>query len=141
MTTIIRCICWLGWRDTLATSNWDEDKGARRDFALACPIAMACYVLPDRWFPPHFCNPHGFLSLSAWDATVEVARVYLPLWPACWVECPDRSRRSPSLAVQNIRDVYVQELSFVPWEVREQLLSACNVTDVDALWRIWRWRS
>ena len=36
----------------------DEDKGSRRDFLLACPIALAaasaCYVLPDRWFTPHF---------------------------------------------------------------------------------------
>ena len=26
----------------------DEDKGSRRDFVLACPIAAACRVLPDR---------------------------------------------------------------------------------------------
>ena len=26
------------------------------------------------------CNPHGALSLSAWDATVNMARVYSPLW-------------------------------------------------------------
>ena len=43
-----------------------------------------------------------------------MARVYSPLWPACWVDGPDRSRRSPSAAVQNIWDAYIQELSFVP---------------------------
>ena len=36
----------------------DEDKGSRRDFLLACSTALAaasaCYVLPDRWFTPHF---------------------------------------------------------------------------------------
>ena len=36
----------------------DEDKGSRRDFLLACPVALAaasaCYVSPDRWFTPHF---------------------------------------------------------------------------------------
>ena len=36
----------------------DEDEGSRRDFVLACPIAVAattaCRVLPDRWFIPHF---------------------------------------------------------------------------------------
>ena len=36
----------------------DEDKGSRRDFVLAFPIAMAaaaaCCVSPDRWFIPHF---------------------------------------------------------------------------------------
>ena len=49
----------------------DEDKGSRRDFVLACPIATAattaCRVLPDRWFIPHFAV-HAEFSLSAWDA-------------------------------------------------------------------------
>ena len=44
----------------------DEDKGSRRDFVLACPIAMAattaCRVLPDRWFIPHFAV-HAEFSL------------------------------------------------------------------------------
>ena len=46
----------------------DEDKGSRRDFTLACPIAMvatpAWCVLPDRWFPPHFAIRMESLSLS-----------------------------------------------------------------------------
>ena len=86
----------------------DEDKGSRKDFVLACPIAMAaaaaCRVLPDRWFVPHFAV-FAESALSAWDATVERARVYSRLWPACWLTCSDRSRRSPSHAVQNIWDV------------------------------------
>ena len=45
----------------------NEDKGSRRDFVLACPIAMAattaCRVLPDRWFIPHFAV-YAELSLS-----------------------------------------------------------------------------
>ena len=86
--------------------------------------------------PHHFAN-RSSLSLSAWDATVNMASVYSPIWPACWVECPDRSRRSPSPAVQNIWDVYIQEVSFVPREVREQLFTVCDTTDVDASWRIW----
>ena len=82
-----------------------EDKGSRRDFTLACPVAMAaniaCFFLPNRWFPLHFAIRTEF-SLSACDAIVKMARVYSPLWPACWVECPDRSRRSPSATIQNI---------------------------------------
>ena len=118
----------------------DEDKGSRRDFTLACSVAMAattaCRVLPDRLFSPHFAILTEF-SLSAWDATVHMARVYSPLWPACWVDCPDRSRRSPSPTVQNIWDVYIQEVSFVRREVREQLFIACHSSDVDASWRLW----
>ena len=102
----------------------DEDKGSRRDFLLACPIALAaataCSVLPDRWFTPHFAVYAEF-ALSSWDATVERARIHSPLWPACWLNCPDRSRSSQSHEVQNIWDVYIREVGFVPCEVREQL--------------------
>ena len=118
----------------------DEDEGSRRDFVLACPIAMAaataCCVLPDCWFIPHFAV-YAELSLSAWDAPVERARVYSPLWPACWLNCPDRSRSFPSPEVQNIWDVYIQEVGFVPCEVRDKLFTLCNSPDVDASWLSW----
>ena len=50
-------------------------------------------------------------SISTWGATVEMARVYSPIWPACWVQRPDRSRRSSSQAVQNTWDAYIHEVS------------------------------
>ena len=34
-------------------------------------------------------------------------------------------------------DVYLQELSFVPTEVREQLRAVCDGKDVDASWNLW----
>ena len=121
-------------------SRLDEDKGTRWDFTLACPIAFAattaCCVLSDRWFHPHSSIRTDF-SLSAGDATVEMARVTSLLWQACWVDRPDRSGRSPSATIQNIWVVFLQELSLVPREVREQLLAACNTTDADASRRIW----
>ena len=59
----------------------DEERGSRRDFLLACPIALAaataCSVLPDRWFTPHFAVFAEF-ALSSWDATVERARIHSP---------------------------------------------------------------
>ena len=122
------------------TCQFQLDEGSRRDFTLACLIAMAattaCRVLPDWWFTPHHAILTEF-SLSAWDANVHMARVYSPLWPACWVDCPDRSRRSPSPAVQNVWDVYFQEVSFLPPEVREPLFIACVFFDVDVSWRLW----
>ena len=118
----------------------DEDKGSRRDFLLACPIALAAatasYVLPDRWFTPHFAVYAEF-SLSAWDATVDRARTHSPLWPACWLQCPDRSRSSTSLEVQDIWDVYIREVGFVPFAIREQLFRLCNSPDVDSSWLLW----
>ena len=59
-----------------ANSSWTRVQGVG---PLACSIAMAattaCGVLPDRWFSPHFAVRPGF-SISAWDATVEMSRVY-----------------------------------------------------------------
>ena len=107
----------------------DEGKGTRRDFALACPTVLAattaCSVLPALWFPPRFtvCTD---LSLTAWDATVEVAGVHSHNWPACWVQCAERSRQSMSEAVQNIWDDYLQEPSFVPMVVWERVRAACD---------------
>ena len=118
----------------------DEDKGSRRDFLLACPIALAaasaCYVLPDRWFTPHFAVYAEF-SLSAWDATVDRARTYFPLWPACWLQCTDRSRSSASQEVRNNWDVYIREVGFVPFAVREHLFRLCNSSDVGSSWLLW----
>ena len=52
----------------LVSSQLDEDKGSRRDFLLACPIALAaataCSVLPDRWFTPHFAVCTEFVLLG-----------------------------------------------------------------------------
>ena len=118
----------------------DEDKGSRRDFLLACPIALAaasaCYVSPDRWFTPHFSVCAEFF-LSAWDATVDRARTHSPLWPACWLQFPDRSRSSASQEVRDIWDVYIREVGFVPLAVREQLFRLCNSPDVDSSWLLW----
>ena len=66
-----------------------------------------------------------------------MARTHSPLWPACWLQYPDRSRSSPSHEVQNIWDVYIQEVGFVPFAVREQLFRLCNSPDVDSSWLLW----
>ena len=119
----------------------DEDKGSRRDFLLACPVALAaasaCYVSPDRWFTPHFSVLAEF-SLSSWNATVDRARTHSPLWPACWLQSSDRSRSSTSPKVRDIWDVYIREVGFVPLAVREELARLCSSPDVDSsCWLLW----
>ena len=61
----------------------------------------------------------------------------LPTWPACWVQCTDRTRSSSSEMVKNIWDVYLQQLSSMPTRVREQLRQTCDSNDEDAAWRLW----
>ena len=98
-------------------------------FFLHAPIALAaanaCYGSPGRWFSPHFSVSAEF-SLSAWDTTVDRARTHSPLWPACWLQYPDRSRSSASQEVRDIWDVYIREVGFVPFAVREQLFRLSN---------------
>ena len=85
---------------------------------------------------PHFSVSAEF-SLSAWDATVDRARTHSPLWPAHWLQYPDRSRSSVSQEVRDIWDVYIREVAFVPFAVREQLFRLCNSPDVDSSWLLW----
>ena len=63
------------------------------------------------------------LSLHGMLLLIGLGFIYSLLWPACWLNCPDRSRRSPSHVVQNIWDVYIQEVGFVPRDVREKLFT------------------
>ena len=74
---------------------------------------------------------------TSWDATVERARIHSPLWLACWLNCPDRSRSSQLHEVRDVWDVYIREVGFVPFEVRSQLFRLCNSPDVDSSWLLW----
>ena len=118
----------------------DVDKESRRDFILVCPIALAaasmCSVLPDRWFTLHFAVCAEF-TLSSWDAIVERVRIHSPLWPAYWLNCPDRSRSSSTSVVRDIWDVYIREVGFVPLEVRTNLFRLCNSSNVDSSGLLW----
>ena len=109
----------------------DEDKGSRRDFLLACPVALAaastCNVLPGPLVYSSFCCLCIVFSLSAWDATVDRTGTHSSLWPACWLQCPDRSRSSASQEVRDIWDVYIREVGFVPFAVREHLFPSLQL--------------
>ena len=50
---------------------------------------------------------------------------------------PDRSRSSQSHEVHHIWDVYIREVGFVPFVVRERLFRLCNSPDVDSSWLLW----
>ena len=85
---------------------------------------------------PHFSVCAEF-SLSSWDAIVDRARTHSPLWPACWLQSPDRSRSSTSREVRDVWDVYIREVGFVPLVVREELFRLCSSPDVDSSWLLW----
>ena len=75
---------------------------------VGCPgvlaASQACFVT-DRWFTPHFSVLARF-RIDAWMADVSCPVVCQPLWPACWLDTPDRSSSSSSRIVQDVWDVY-----------------------------------
>ena len=79
--------------DATCRFNSEEGTGSRRDFFVGCPNALAascaCFVT-DRWFTPHFTALARF-RIDAWLADVACPVVCQPVWPACWLDTPDRS--------------------------------------------------
>ena len=113
--------------------------GSRRDFFVGCPNALAasqsCYVT-DRWFTPHFSVLARF-RIGAWMADVACPVVSQPNWPACWLDTPDRSSSSSTRVVQDVWDVYREELGVVPEDVVLALRDAAPGLLFDDFWSIW----
>ena len=88
--------------------------GSRRDFFVGRPNALAasdaCFVT-DRWFTPHFSVVARF-CIDAWMADVACPIVCQPVWPACWLDTPDRSSSSATRVVQDVWDVERDELGW-----------------------------
>ena len=92
----------------LANFKLDECAGSRRDFVVArsnwLAASTACQVR-DRWFAPHififaeFNIPQGVAEVSFPGVTHLV-------WPACWVDAPNRSASSAAGMVQDIWDLF-----------------------------------
>ena len=56
-----------------------------------------------------------------------------PVWPACWLDTLDRSSSSATRVVQDVWDVYRDELG----EVVLALRNAVSRSSVDVFWTLW----
>ena len=125
--------------DAAGRFSREEGTGSRKDFLLGCPDALAasqaCYVT-DRWFTPHFSVLARF-RIGAWMADFACPVVCQPIWPACWLDTPDRSSSSSSRIVQDVWDVYRDVLGVVPDDVVLALRDAVSRSSVDDFWSIW----
>ena len=104
-------------------------------FSVGLVILQSCAVA-DRWFPPHFSVLARF-RIDAWMADVSCPVACQPLWPACWMDIPDRSSSSSSRVVQDVWDVYRDVLGVVPGDVVSALMDAASRSAVDDFWTIW----
>ena len=95
---------------------------------------MCCVT--DKWFTPHFSLLARF-RIDAWMADVSCPIACQPLWPACWLDTPDRSSSSSSRVVQDVWDVYRDVLGVVPEQVVLALRDAASRSSVDDFWSIW----
>ena len=125
--------------DIICTFNRDDGTGSRRDFFVGCSGALAasqaCYVT-DRWFTPHFSVLARF-RIGAWMADVACPVACQPLWPACWLDTPDRSSSSSSRIVQNVWDIYRMSSRWFLKGVVLALRDAVSRSAVDDFWSIW----
>ena len=69
--------------------------------------------------------------IDAWIADVSCPVACRPLWPACWLDTPDRSSSSSSRVVQDVWDVYRDVLGVVPDEVVRSLRDAATRSAID----------
>ena len=77
------------------------------------------------------------LSHNAWLADIACPEVCQPVWLACWLDTPERSSSSAARVVQDVWDVYRDELGVVPAEVVLALRDAASRTSVGDFWSIW----
>ena len=125
--------------DVTCRFNREDGTGTRRDFFVGCPGALAasqaCYVT-DRWFTPHFSVLARF-RVDAWMADVACPTVCQPIWPACWLDTPDRSSSSSTRVFRMSGIFYREELGVVPDDVVFALRDAVSRSAVDDFWSIW----
>ena len=107
----------------------DEDKGSRRDFTLACLVAVAattaCCVLLDRLLPP----------------TTSLFPLGMPLlkWPGFTRPSGQHVGSNVQIAQDTLLLLRFRTSgTFTSREVWKPLFTVCDTTDVDASWRIWR---
>ena len=120
--------------DAACRFSGEEGTGSRRDFIVGCHNALAasdaCFVT-DRWFTPHFSALACF-RIDAWMADVACPEICQPIWPACWLDTPDKSESSATRVVQDVWDVYRDELGVVPKKIVLALRNAVSRSSVDA---------
>ena len=72
-----------------------------------------------------------------WSADIACLEVCQPVWPACWMDTPDRSSSSAARVVRDVWDTYRDELGVVSPDVVLALRDAVSRSSVDAFWTFW----
>ena len=120
--------------------DWSATGGHRRDFLVGCPLAAAavlsCKVQSDRWIAPHLAV-RTLLECCRWTCRVTQPLQRTPLWPASWLPAVDKGRRSKSVEVQRVWEVYDERLQKMSRQDAMQLDESLDAGDVSRAWLVW----
>ena len=75
--------------------------------------------------------------IDVWLAYVACPIACQLVWPACWLDTPDRFSSLVICVVEDVGDVYRVELGEVPRDVVLALRNAVSRSAVDEFWTIW----
>ena len=105
---------------------------------VGCPNALAassaCRVT-DRWSSPHFSVVAEF-CISRWTVETACPAPSQPVWPAYWIDTPNRSSFSASRAAQDAWDIYREELGLLPPDLVLPLRDEYDRSDVARVLRL-----
>ena len=109
---------------------------------IKAPAEVSCLSVPMPWLPPRLARPlvHSTLCASRGVRDENVNMDYpssLPTWLVWWVQRIDRTRGSLSETVQNIRDVYLQDLNFGPLGYGSNSVVLVMITMLTTLGTLW----
>ena len=103
---------------------------------LVLLLLLRLVLFFDKWFTPHFSVVARF-RVGAWMADVACPIACQPLWPACWLDTPDRPFSSSSRIVQDVWDVGKDVLGVVPDDVVLAFKDAVSRFAVNDFWSFW----
>ena len=103
---------------------------------LATPAVLSCTVQAGKWTAPHLAVRTLF-DYSRWSCPVTQPVQCIPLWLASWLPAVDTSRRSKSVEVQRVWEVYDGRLQFVSRHDALQLDEALDGDEVSRAWLVW----
>ena len=108
------------------------------DVMVGCPYALAassaCRVT-DRWISPHFSVVAEF-CMSRWTVETACPAPSQPVWPAYWIDTPNRSSFSASRTAQDAWDIYREELGLLPPDLVLPLRDEYDRSDVARVLRL-----
>ena len=104
--------------------------------SLVAAAVLGCAVQLDRWIAPHLAV-RALFDYDRWSCLVIQPVRFSPLWPAFWLPAVDKSRKSKSVEVCRVWDIYDDRLQFMSQRDAFLLDESLDAGDVSRAWLVW----